>query len=304
MKRELAQQQASEILDIIKLGSYLSSRGERVDFSEEQARSVEETQLYTPEMLERSRDDVSRAQASRAHATISVEAGTTQEVAHRVCVEQRSSRESSSQESSSRESSSQEGSPQASLALLNFASARNPGGGFLRGARAQEEDLCRCSGLYPSLLTQPTYYEANREQSSMIYTDHAIYSPRVPLLKVKSHSPLLDEPVYPSVITMPAPNTGPFLQRKEGELKDLEVHILRRWRNVIAIANHNQHTDLLLGAWGCGAFQGDARLVATMAKRAIELGTGTVERVIFAIPDKGKRSSHNLSVFREVLESR
>lgn len=286
MKRELAQQQASEILDIIKAGSYLSSRGERVNFSEAQARSVEETQLYTPEALERLRSEVSRAQASRVSAMISVESGTTQEVAHRVCVEQRSSRESS---------------PQTSLALLNFASARNPGGGFLRGARAQEEDLCRCSGLYPSLLTQPTYYEANREQSSMIYTDHAIYSPRVPLLKVKSHSPLLDEPVYPSVITMPAPNTGPFLQRGEGEPKDLEAHILRRWRNVIAIAHHNQHTDLLLGAWGCGAFQGDARLVATMAKRAIELGTGTVERVIFAIPDKGKRSSHNLSVFQEVL---
>ena len=59
------------------------------------------------------------------------------------------------------------------LVLLNFASARNPGGGFLKGARAQEEDLCRCSGLYPALLTQPNYYQINREQSSMIYTDHA-----------------------------------------------------------------------------------------------------------------------------------
>ncbi len=31
---------------------------------------------------------------------------------------------------------------------LNFASAKNPGGGFLSGSQAQEECLARASGLY------------------------------------------------------------------------------------------------------------------------------------------------------------
>lgn len=36
-------------------------------------------------------------------------------------------------------------------AVHNFASASNPGGGVERGANAQEECLCRCSGLFKCL---------------------------------------------------------------------------------------------------------------------------------------------------------
>src|SRR4029079_8799885 len=72
------------------------------------------------------------------------------------------------------------------LVLLNFASARNAGGGFINGAKAQEEDLCRCSGLYPCLMSQPGYYEANRNNRSAIYTDHLIYSPQVPLFRARN----------------------------------------------------------------------------------------------------------------------
>ena len=34
------------------------------------------------------------------------------------------------------------------VAVHNFASATNPGGGVTRGSSAQEECLCRCSGIF------------------------------------------------------------------------------------------------------------------------------------------------------------
>lgn len=39
------------------------------------------------------------------------------------------------------------------IAVHNFASAFNPGGGVVKGSSAQEECLCRCSGLYFCLNT-------------------------------------------------------------------------------------------------------------------------------------------------------
>src|SRR5260370_3977443 len=57
---------------------------------------------------------------------------------------------------------------------LNFASAKHPGGGFLGGARAQEESLARSSGLYPCIARMQGMYQANKQFGSCPYTHHMI----------------------------------------------------------------------------------------------------------------------------------
>lgn len=56
------------------------------------------------------------------------------------------------------------------IGVLNFASAKNPGGGFINGAMAQEESLAASSILYRTLTAHEAYYRNNRAQTSMMYT--------------------------------------------------------------------------------------------------------------------------------------
>lgn len=63
--------------------------------------------------------------------------------------------------------------------VLNFASFKNPGGGFLKGTVAQEEYLCQNSTLYNVLSRFTSYYEKNR-----LSTNDALYSPGIVVLPV------------------------------------------------------------------------------------------------------------------------
>ncbi len=185
--------------------------------------------------------------------------------------------------------------------LLNFASARNTGGGFLNGAKAQEEDLCRCSGLYACLLKCSEYYAANRQQQSLLYTDHSIFSPSVPFFKTSGTGDYLHQPFVASVLTAPAPNSRPFLQQAPNQTALLEATFERRWQNVLCIARDMGQRRVVLGAWGCGAFGGDPKMAAHTAARAIASHGAEIDEIVFAIPDKGVQSSANLRAFREVM---
>jgi uncharacterized protein (TIGR02452 family) len=185
---------------------------------------------------------------------------------------------------------------EADVLALNFASAKNPGGGFLGGAQAQEESLARASGLYPCLQPQQEYYESNRRHGSALYTDHMIHAPRVPVFR-DDDGTLLAEPYLLSFLTAPAVNAGAV---RHAERSLIEPVMRERTEKVLSVAVIHGHEILVLGAWGCGVFRQDPHEVARwFHEQLVESDTfrGAFRRVVFAVPDF-RGSDQNLDAFR------
>lgn len=161
---------------------------------------------------------------------------------------------------------------------LNFASGTSPGGGFLSGSRAQEENLCRSSALYATIKGD-AMYDHHRRNDRHRASDWAILSPKVPVFRVDDGE-TLEEPWHLSFITSAAPIAF--------KMDPLEARSLlkRRIHRVLAIAAAYGYTSLVLGAWGCGAFGNDAKTTAQDFREAL-VGEfdGVFDHVIFAITD-------------------
>ncbi|GAA1089619.1 TIGR02452 family protein [Nocardiopsis composta] len=172
------------------------------------------------------------------------------------------------------------------VAVLNFASARNPGGGVANGARAQEESLARSSALYDSLVRRPEFYEHHRAERSLVYTDRIIYSPGVPVFR-EDGGGWLDEPYTAAFLTAAAPNRR-MIERNTPERRDqVRPALVSRSRGVLAVAADRGHTRLVLGAWGCGVFGNHPAEVAEVFHDHLTGAfAGVFEEVTFAVLDR------------------
>ncbi len=161
---------------------------------------------------------------------------------------------------------------------LNFAAGVNPGGGFLSGARAQEESLCRSSALYATLVGDPMYaHHALRPEPDS--TDWAILSPDVPFFRTDAGE-ALEAAWEMSVLTCAAPYAKTCGVERSAALMEPRV------RRVLEIAAAYGYSALILGAWGCGAFGNDARQIAAQFHRALTGPfAGAFAEIVFAISD-------------------
>jgi uncharacterized protein (TIGR02452 family) len=264
---------AQETLAILDRGNYRAPSGQTVDVRAAVAAAVEGTILHTPDDLDALVILPGPERAPRPRLEVTHE--TTAAAARRLV----------------------EAEGAENVVALNFASAKNPGGGFLGGARAQEEDLARCSALYACQLPQRAYYDANRADGSMLYTDHMIWSPAVPFFRDERLT-LLEAPFLVSIITAPAPNAGAASGRAEA--KGVRETLTARAGKVLAVAAAHGHRALILGAWGCGVFRNDPRHVAEAFAGGLRdpRFRGLFDRVVFAVYDRGN-GQPNLSAFRE-----
>lgn len=170
------------------------------------------------------------------------------------------------------------------VACLVFASARNPGGGFLNGAQAQEEAIARCSALHACLLEAPEFYAHHRADADLRYTDRVIHSPAVPVFR-DDRGDFLTAASTVSFLTAAAPNLGAIKRNQPQHLASVPAVLARRAARVVGLAAHHGHRTLVLGAWGCGVFENDPAVVAATFRRAID-DHPYFERIVFAVLDK------------------
>lgn len=178
------------------------------------------------------------------------------------------------------------------MAVLNFASYRNPGGGFIGGSKAQEECLCHESFLYNVLSQKREFYDWNNQHKNRsLYRNRGMYTPGV----IFMHG---DKQVSCDVITCAAPNFS-AASKNQVSSKENSKALKDRIRFILDIARENKVNTLILGAYGCGVFGQDPWEVADIFKEYLETEYKCFEKVIFAIP-KGKDG--NCQAFAEVWD--
>jgi uncharacterized protein (TIGR02452 family) len=266
---------AGETVAILERGWYDHPSG-RVTIADELARAVAGTRLWTPE----------DAAAALGQLTLGAPATATRvEVTNEASLA----------------AARRLGGP---VGCLNFASAKNPGGGFLGGAEAQEESLARSSGLYHCLLGVPGFYSFHRSQRDPLYSDHAIFSPEVPVFR-DERGALLARPYPVSFVTAAAPNAGALAPGYPGAALLPEV-LAARTARVLAVFWASGLRRLVLGAWGCGVFRNPPAFVA--AAFAAQLGPSGAfgsrfEHVTFAVLDRAP-GTPTLRAFADALDPR
>ncbi len=268
---------AKETISILEQGYYYNATGTKVDISKMHQQSVQNSRLITPQegaqMLEsRQLTELSNDK----QATIVLKNQST--VAAILELKEQGA---------------------TSIGVLNFASAKNPGGGFLNGAMAQEESLAASGGLYETLCAHPEYYEENRKNRSMMYLDYAIFSPEVVFFR-DAQFRLLEKPQTASVLTLPAVNMGQVLLKQENALQAEEV-MRRRMELCLEIFRRMQTRQIILGAYGGGVFRNDPHKVAGWWKQLLDNGYNNVfDSIYFAVLDRSE-NQNSFIAFRELV---
>lgn len=253
---------AKDTLDILARKYYINKENERVDIEKELEISKKETTLFTPEQL----SELADAPMPEVHFETQFETWR--------CSSLKAILELVNEED------------QDKVMCLNFASAKNPGGGFINGAEAQEESLARTSGLYESLLIAEDYYTLHRSMTSCFYTDTMIYSPKVPVFR-KDKGELLSKPVLCNFITSPAVNAGVVKRQEPHRENEIPGVMDIRTDKMLSLALHQGNETLILGAWGCGVFRNDPKEIAGLFKKYLQgKYKNMFKRVVFAVLTK------------------
>ncbi|OHE92255.1 hypothetical protein CORC01_12424 [Colletotrichum orchidophilum] len=197
------------------------------------------------------------------------------------------------------------------VAVLNMASDIHAGGGWLKGAIAQEEALCYRSSLYLSL--HKRYYPFKRRGG--------VYTPDVVVIRgdmASGHKLLVPRVAYDdlpvvSVLSIAAIRRPEVKSRKRTTSAGIEdvfefakasdrTLTMSKMRLCLRMAASRGHSLLVLGALGCGAFRNPPEEIVNCWLEVLgeaEFGGGWWREVWFAVYDR--KNEGNFEVFEDAL---
>ena len=204
--------------------------------------------------------------------------------------------------------------PSAKIAVMNFANAFHAGGGVTSGASAQEECLCRTSTLYPLLYRRSlrdTFYRHHYDLNTPKASDSLIYTEGVVICKTDEDLPKRmpkEDWVTVDVITIAAPDLRQYSNRYAGLVDggtamgnaELFGYHVKRAIHMLTCAAAKKADILVLGAFGCGAFQNDPHVVAAAYKTALGVFPKVFDKVEFAVYCP-PGNHENYDVFNRIL---
>ena len=270
-----------QTVEILQRGEYQTAGGVAVSIADALYAAVKGTIHYAPEefpKLFKQRDALIAQRVEKVRTRFSVVNQTTLSAAKSLV----------------------DGHPGEPVLVLNFASAKNPGGGFLGGSQAQEESLALASGLYACINNVAGYYETNRACRTPLYTDNMIYSPGVPVVRNDADE-LIEHPFAVSMITAPAVNAGAVKKNRPRDVRKIDPIMQARIEQVLSIACVHQQHHLVLGAWGCGVFKNDpAKVAGWFGQQLRNEGkfASVFQSVVFAVLDHSD-DHHFIGPFEE-----
>ncbi|MDE7312317.1 MAG: TIGR02452 family protein [Eubacterium sp.] len=207
------------------------------------------------------------------------------------------------------------------ICVMNFASATNAGGGVEKGASAQEEGICRCSTLYPCISDKQIvsrFHYAHRSalhhgRLSVLYNDDCIYTPGVIVFRSDTRHPQLlpKERWYEiDVVSCAAPNLrskpgnamNPDAGSKPVTIGKDELRKLHKKRigRIMDIAGCFGVQVMIVGAFGCGAFQNPPEAVAEAMREVItehRYRFQTIEAAVYC----PVQDTTNYDVFKKIV---